>query len=116
MIEREFDRTFNELFEDLLINRWREPARVRHFGRASVLEDEEHYRVKIVLPNADPKDLEVEVNEWRLTVRTSAAQATAESTLDFSHRIDPEHVTARFEAGILEVTLPKARGRKIEVR
>jgi HSP20 family molecular chaperone IbpA len=115
MIEQEFDRAFNEVFEDLLINRWRGPGHVRNFGKALVAEDEEKYRVTIALPDADPQTLEVEVSEWRLTVRTPAADGREENTLDFSHRIDTERVTARFEGGILEVMVPKARGRKIEV-
>jgi HSP20 family molecular chaperone IbpA len=116
VIEHEFDRAFNELFEDLLIKRWRGPERVRNFGKALVLEDEDHFRVKMALPEVEPEKLEVEVSEWRLTVRTPRAEGGGESSLDFSCRIDTEHVTARFEAGILEVMVPKARGRKIEVR
>jgi len=103
------------MFEDLLIKRWRRPERVRDLGKALVVEDEENYRIKIALPDTDPQKLEVEASEWRLAVRTSTAQGQGENTLDFSHRIDIERVTARFEAGILEVLAPKARGRKIEV-
>jgi len=116
MIEEEFERTFDEVFEDLLIKRWRGPERMRDLGKALVVEDEENYRIKITLPDADPQKIEVEVSEWRLAVRSPTAQGQGENTLDFSHRIDTERVTARFDAGILEVLAPKARGRKIEVR
>jgi HSP20 family molecular chaperone IbpA len=116
MIGEEFDRAFNEVFEDLLIKRWRKSGRVRDLGKALVVEDEESYRIKIALPDADPQKLEVEVSEWRMAVRTAMALGREENTLDFSHRIDTERVTARFEAGMLEVLAPKARGRKIEVR
>ena len=114
-IGHEFDRAFNEVFEDLLIKRWRDPSRVRNFGKALVLEDEDNYRVKLALPDAEPETLEVEVSEWRLTVRLPTPEGRDESTLDFSRRVDTVRVTARFQAGILEVILPKARGRKIEV-
>jgi len=116
IVGEKFDRAFNEVFEDLLIKRWRGPGLVPNFGKALVAEDEENYQVKIALPDADPRKLEVEVSEWRLAVRAPMMQGLAESTLDFSHRIDIERVTARFDAGILEVLAPKARGRKIEVR
>jgi len=116
IIKNEFDRAFNEVFEDLLIKRWRGATGVRNSGKALVLEDEENYRVKIALPGAEPDKLEVDVSEWRLTVRARSAEGQDESTFDFSRRIDTERVTARFEAGILEVTVPKARGRKIAVR
>jgi HSP20 family molecular chaperone IbpA len=115
MIEQEFDRVFNEMFEDLLIRRWRGPGRIRDLGKTLVVEDEENYRVKMTLPDADPHKLEVEVSEWGLTVRRAPPDGQ-ENTVDFSHRIDTERVTARFEAGILEVTVPKFGGRKIEVR
>ncbi len=116
MIEREFDRAFNELFEDLLIKRWRGPAGARTFGRAVVAENEENYRVKVAVPEVDPEKVVVEVSEWRLTVLVPTAEGREKNTIDFAHCIDTEHVTARFEGGILEVMLPKARARKIEVR
>ena len=116
MIGEEFDRAFNEVFEDLLIKRWHKPGRVRDFGKALIVENEEYYQIKIALPDADPQKLEVEVSEWRLAVRTPMAQGQRENNLDFSHRIDIERVTARFGAGVLEVIAPKAYGRKIEVR
>jgi HSP20 family molecular chaperone IbpA len=116
MIGQEFDRAVNEVFEDLLIKRWRGPGRIRHLGKAMIVEDDETYRVKIAMPEADPDKLEVEVSKWRLAVRSLAAQTPEEHRLDFSHCIDIERVTARFEGGILEITVPKAGGRKIEVR
>ena len=116
MIEQEFERAFNETFEDLLIKRWRGPAHIRNFGKALIVEDEESYQVKVALPDADPTTLEVEVSEWRLKVRGHQSAVGEETVLDFSHRVDTERVTARFEGGILAVMVPKARGRKIEVR
>ena len=116
MIEQEFDRVFNEVFEDLLINRWQARRSVRNYGDALVVEDEDSYRVRVAAPEANPNELAVEVSEWRLVLRIPTGQGLKESTLDFSHAIDIERVTARFEAGILEVTVPKARGRKIEIR
>ena len=55
IIGEEFDRAFNEVFEDLLIRRWQGPARVRNLGKAQAVEDEETYRVKTVLPDVDPR-------------------------------------------------------------
>jgi HSP20 family molecular chaperone IbpA len=115
MVGEEFDRVFDEAFEDLLIRRWRRPVRVRDLGKALIVEDEENYRIKIAIPDANPQELEVAVSEWRLTVRNTITLGKGEETLDFAHRIDTQGVTARFAAGILEVFAPKARGRKIEV-
>jgi HSP20 family molecular chaperone IbpA len=115
MVGDEFDRAFNEVFEDLLIKRWRRPGHVRDYGKALIVEDDENYRIKIAMPNIDPRQIEVEAGAWRLVVRAPMAHGRGENTLDFSHRIDTERVTARFEADTLEVLAPKARGRKIEV-
>jgi HSP20 family molecular chaperone IbpA len=115
MVGDEFDRAFNEVFEDLLIKRWRRPGRVHDYGKALIVEDDENYRIKIAMPNIDPRQIEVEAGAWRLVVRAPMAHGRGENTLDFSHRIDTERVTARFEADTLEVLAPKARGRKIEV-
>jgi HSP20 family molecular chaperone IbpA len=110
-----FERAFDEAFEELLIKRWRRPERVRHLGRALVIENDESYRIKMALPDADPEKLDVEVSEWRLMVRMPASPGDGEETLDFSHCIETERVTASFEQGVLEVFAPKSRGRKIEV-
>jgi HSP20 family molecular chaperone IbpA len=111
-----FERAFDEAFEEFLIRRWRSPERVRRLGKTLVIEDDQNYRIKMALPDADPEELEVEVSEWHLMVRMPASQGDAEETCDFSHCIDTERVTASFEAGMLEVLAPKSPGRKIEVR
>ena len=116
IIGDEFERTLDELFEDILITRWRPQARIRNFGDALVAEDEEVYRIKIALPDIDPQELEVEVSEWRLRVRLPVGSGHQERTFDFAHRVEIERVSARFDAGTLEIILPKASGRKIEVQ
>jgi len=116
LFEQEFERTCNELFERILIRNWRSPVRVRSLGNAVVAEDEEAYRVQLAVPGADPQKLTVDVSERRLTVRMGGVEGPLESTFDFSHHLDPERASARFEAGILEIILPKTIGRKIEVR
>jgi HSP20 family molecular chaperone IbpA len=121
LVGDEFDRAFDELFEDILITRWRPSARVRKFGDAVVVEDDEAYRVRIALPGADPQTLEVEVGEWRLLVRIPNPPASGlarqqERSFDFAHSLDIEQVRARFESGTLEIVLPKTTGRKIDVR
>ncbi len=62
-------------------------------------------------PTVGQKGRREEVSEWRLTVRIPTVQGHQESTFDFSHRVDTERVVARFEAGTLEVILPKTSGR-----
>jgi HSP20 family molecular chaperone IbpA len=112
----EFDRAFDQLFEDLLISRWR--GRLRNAARndAVVLESDAEYRVRIDVSGIDPGGIEVEAGDRRLAVRMAGPFGTKLSTLDFSHSIDPDAVTARLAGGALEIVLPKKRGRKVEVR
>jgi HSP20 family molecular chaperone IbpA len=123
LVGDDLDRTVNELFEDILITRWRPSARTRNFGDAFILEDDEAYRVRIALPAADPQDLDVEVSNWRLLVsipipaaRTGLAAARQQRTFDFAHSVEIERVKARFENGTLEIFLPKSTSRKIDVQ
>jgi HSP20 family molecular chaperone IbpA len=109
------DQAFDELFEELLIDRWYRPMQVRNLGDAVIAEHDDEYRVKIAAPSADPNKLEVEVTEWRLTVRIPVSAGKRERTFDFGHRLDVERVSARYKAGVLEICLPKATGRRIEI-
>jgi HSP20 family molecular chaperone IbpA len=112
----EFDRAFDQLFEDLLISRWRGRARNAAPDDAVVLESETEYRVRIDASGTDPVRMEVEAGDRRLTVRMAGPVGAKLSTVEFSHSIDPDGVTARLAGGALEIILPKKRGRRIEVR
>ena len=110
-----FERTFDELFEELLIDRWCRPMQVRLLGDAVIAEHGDEYRLKIAAAGADPEKLGVEVTEWRLTIRIPASAGMRERTFDFGHRLDVDRVSARLTAGVLEICLPKASGRRIEI-
>jgi HSP20 family molecular chaperone IbpA len=110
----EFDRAVNELFEDLLISRWRERGVAAHKD-ALVAEGDAHYEVRINAGPIDPRVIEVEVGERRLRVRIPGRIGLSERSFDFSHPVDPDGVTARLVGGTLLVALPKKRGRKIKV-
>jgi HSP20 family molecular chaperone IbpA len=112
----DFDRAFDELFEDLLLSRWRGDVRGRGLDGAAALESETEYRVRIDASGIEPDRIEVEASDRRLLVRMAGPARTRINTLDFSHAIDPDGVTARLAGGALEIVLPKKRGRIIEVR
>jgi HSP20 family molecular chaperone IbpA len=110
-----FDRAFDELFEELLLSRWR-CARKDAPEEPKVAESETEYRVLIDAAGAEPDRMEVEVSDRRLLVRIASASGTHISRLDFSHAIEADRVTARLAGGALEIVLPKKRGRIVEVR
>jgi HSP20 family molecular chaperone IbpA len=111
----DFEQAFNEAFEQLLIARWHGPARMRSQANAVIAERADSYQVRISAPGANPREMEVEVNEWRLTVRLPAKQGRSETVFEFSHRVDVERTRARFESEVLEIRVPKNQGRRIKI-
>lgn len=108
----EFERIFDSLFDELLISRWR-GARG---GTGTIVSDlGDRYEVRLERLLADPKQIDIEATERRLTVRTTGTEERSERVVDFRHPIDAAAVTAKFEDGMLKVVLPKIHGRKIKV-
>lgn len=111
----DFGRAFDELFEDLLIARWRENRPRGGVERALVFDRGSHYEVKVPTAVAEADAVAVEVSDWRLIVRYPGAAGEVENTFDFEHAIECERVSAKWEAGMLWVVLPKKRGRRVEI-
>lgn len=107
----DFERAVDQLFEDLLLSRWR----TTEYEHAPVVDHGDHYEVRIAAAGADPRRMEVEVTERRLHVRIAGAARPVDRTFELTHAIEPAEVTARWKRGILEIKLPKKRGRKIKV-
>ncbi len=106
----DFQREFDELFDEILIGRWRTPA--NESEPAMVLERKDAYEARMCTGAFKPSELELQVSEDRLTVR--ARQATGgfwERLLTFSDAVATEKVTAKWDKGILTVVLPKKNKR-----
>jgi HSP20 family molecular chaperone IbpA len=104
-------------------------------GRALRVEDyvrDGTYVLHAELPGVDPdKDVEITVEGGMLTIRAERReQYTEPHRCEFRHgslvrsvtlpeRADTEHITASYDRGILEITVPvpeaKAQSRRIEV-
>jgi HSP20 family protein len=90
---------------------------------ADVYELEKEWVVELEVPGYEEKELELELSDHVLTVKGSREQVTDESEKSFRlHErlerefertfalppdVDTEHVTAKFEKGVLEVHAPK---------
>jgi HSP20 family molecular chaperone IbpA len=111
----EFERAFDQVFEDLLISRWRGPSRGAAFDNPFVVDKGAQYEIRIAATGADPRQTEVEVSERRLLVRMPGAAGVKQSAFEFPYPVDAEGVTARLDRGVLVIILPKKQGRKIEV-
>lgn len=125
-----FGRLFDGWFDDLSEN-------VRQWTPALDLVDEgDHFEVRIDVPGADPKDIEIHLQNDVLTVRGQRHFEHEEKGDDakvlrretFTGRfersvrlpggVDADEVKARGEHGVLKITLPKAKeaiGRKIQI-
>ena len=94
-------------------------AGVRGQGSGSdrlVLVDQgESYQVTLPTADADPQTMDLEVSDHSLRLRTRSWSGLAQNTCHFPHPIDSERVTASWRDGVLQVTLPKKRGRRIVV-
>ena len=110
----DFARAVDELFEDLLIARWRENRR-RTLERPTVNDHGLHYEVKIATGAADASAIEVEVSDLRLVVRFPGPGGAVENTVNFTQPIECEAVSAKFTSGVLSIVLPKKRGRRVTV-
>jgi HSP20 family protein len=107
------------------------------FGPASTFRVEDYvkdnvYVVRAELPGLDPdKDIEITVDDGTLTIHAERREETREAqrsefrygsftrSVALPDRADTEHITAAYDKGILEVSVPvpeaKAEGRRIAI-
>jgi HSP20 family molecular chaperone IbpA len=110
----DFARAVDELFDDMLITRWRENPRPT-FERPLVVDRGPHYEVTVATAGAEPKALEVEVSDLRMVVRFPGPAGMVEHTFNFGQPVESEKVSAKWNSGLLAIVLPKKRGRRVTV-
>jgi HSP20 family protein len=123
---RPFEKTFNSLFEDIFQQL---PARdwtdrpTSDFVPVNIRETKEGYVLDVVAPGLEKQDFKVSLDKQVLTVsaeRRTESRKDDEKTVrrEFSFRsfsrafrldegIDASAIQARYENGILQLTLPK---------
>ncbi|MGO9057770.1 MAG: Hsp20/alpha crystallin family protein [Candidatus Binataceae bacterium] len=101
----DFQRVFDELFDELLIDRWHVPASEKE--PAVVLERPNAYEVRLCTGAFKPSEVNLEVSEHRLTARARRGDNLWERLLTFTDAIETEKVTAKWANRILTVLLPK---------
>ena len=111
-----FERAFDQMFKDLLTDRW-QCGRMQAFERAALTDHGDRYEVIIAAPGVDPARVEVEVSSQRLDVRMpDRAGRMTGSAFSFESAVDAEAVTARWSEQTLRITLPKQKGARVEVK
>jgi HSP20 family protein len=103
------------------------------FAPTDVSEDENSLRITMELPGVDPDDVRLSLENNILTIRGEKKQQAEENnerihrfertygmferTFALPNTVDPEKIDARYENGVLYVTLPKAeRAKPREIR
>jgi HSP20 family molecular chaperone IbpA len=112
----DFERAFDEFFDELLIDRWKcgTPAQ---FERAQLIDHSDHYEVRVAAVGVDPATIEVEVTGQRLNVRVpEKIGGIAASSFAFSDAIDGEASTAKWSDGTLVIIIPKRKSRRISLK
>ena len=113
----DFDRAFDQLFEELLIDRWRATTRRMPGDHAIVMDCGSRYEVQISTAGLDPQKLEIEVDENRLTVHgPTGGGGKSEHSFTFADAVDRDAVTARWSNHVLLIVLPKRKKRSLAAR
>lgn len=103
--------------------------------RCDVNENDQSYQVRAEIPGARKEDIKVDVNGNRVTISVETQKSSEQTegercirseiyrgemyrSFNLEHEVDDTKVEARYNDGILEMTLPKKEGRtgqKIEI-
>ena len=113
------DRWFDSLFQD-----WSRPAFATAAPRVDVREQADGYHLEAELPGLTEKDFTVDVEHNLLTIASQSAQdserdehgyvirerrsGTFKRSFALPQDVDAEQISARFQDGLLTVTVPKS--------
>ena len=113
----QFERAFDEFFDEMLIDRWKCGTPALEFERGQVIDHRDRYEVRVAAAGVDPAKIQAEVSGQRLAVRVpDKLGGTLESSFAFSNSIDADTSTAKWSEGTLLITLPKKKGRRIALK
>ena len=117
MIENFVNGNFNRFFDDTTNDHWMKTPAV------NIKEMDNSYQLEVVAPGASKEDFKMNINDKTLTIAYDKKEATQEEqgkwlrneykatsfkrSFTIGDLVDTEHVAAKYENGILNITLPK---------
>ena len=108
-----FDDDFDDFFK---------PVMRRNDVKCDIYEENGEYHIEMDIPGYDKKDINIEVKDGYLTIKASKETEDKEETKNYIRRervvgsftksfalgdVDTDKIDAKFENGILNVTIPK---------
>ena len=128
--QREMNRLFDDVFRGFgapaLANAGAAGVGSLLMPQLDVRETENEIRIAVEMPGVAPDEVEIQLDDDVLTIRgekkierrderenahfTERAYGTFQRILRLPFKADPDQVQARFDNGVLTVTLPKPRG------
>ena len=113
----DFERAFDEFFDEMLIDRWKSGTAAFEFERTQVIDFPDRYELRVAAVGVDPAKIQAEVSGQRLALHIpDKLGGTLESSFAFSDSIDGEASTAKWSEGTLVITVPKKKGRRISLK
>ena len=126
-LQNEMNRLFNTVFDAPAPGNGGNTLR-RWMPAMDLVETEDHFVLRADLPGMKEEDVKIEFEDGTLTVsgerkaehesknegyyRVERAFGAFSRSLTLPQGIDPEAVTASFDRGVLEVSIPKPEERK----
>ncbi len=117
LVDELFNNFFkNDYHEDYAKNGETKPA-------TNVFETEKEFKIEVLLPGFTKEDLQLNVHNYLLTIKVEKEKEEKEEVFKYVHRefgaanfekqyrlsksVDVEKIAAKFENGILNISLPK---------
>jgi HSP20 family protein len=121
---RDLQREMNRLFEGGL-----PAARTARYPLVNLLSDSNEAIITAEIPGVDPADLEISLTKGQLTIRGNLKDSAPEGEDVVCHRkersrgpfartftlpfeVEEEKISAKYEKGVLAITLPRAEKSK----
>ncbi|MGH7949794.1 MAG: hypothetical protein ACREQF_11250 [Candidatus Binataceae bacterium] len=112
----DFERAFDEFFDELLIDRWHCGVEVREATRAQMTDLTDRYELRMPVPSEHAGQIDIEVGDARIVVRVpDDTGRVIERVFTFAESVDRDATNAHWADGVLSIFVPKRKARRIKL-